>query len=105
MAILLSRRARADLDEIRDYTVERWGRGQWLKYYRGLAAAFDLIQARPNKGKNRDLFVPGLMSVLCQKHVIFYRRSNAADGAIVIIRIVHQARHLPALSYYDDLAD
>ena len=105
MAILLSRRARSDLDEIRDYTLERWGQDQWFKYYRGISAAFELIQARPDEGKPRDLFAPGLMSVLCQKHIIFYRRSEAANGAIVVVRIVHQARHLPALAYYDDLAD
>jgi len=35
--IRLSRQARADLEEIRRYTVKTWGRAQWLRYYRGLA--------------------------------------------------------------------
>lgn len=105
MKILLSRRARADLDEIRDYTVEHWGRDQWLRYFRNIAAAFDLIAKRPEGGRPRDMFAEGLFSVLCQKHVIFYRRSTAEKDAIEIVRIVHQARQLPALIYYDDLAD
>jgi len=28
--MLLSRRARADLEEIRRYTIKTWGRAQWL---------------------------------------------------------------------------
>lgn len=41
MTIRLSRLAQRDLDEIRRYTVDTWGRAQWLKYYRGLVRAFD----------------------------------------------------------------
>jgi toxin ParE1/3/4 len=35
--------------------------------------------------------------------VIFYKRLDAADGAAVILRIVHQRRNMPALVYYEDL--
>ncbi|WP_306045186.1 type II toxin-antitoxin system RelE/ParE family toxin [Nioella sp. MMSF_3534] len=103
MTIRLSDRARADLEEIRAYTVEAWGRGQWLAYYRQLVTAFERITGDPDAGRDRSLLVPGMRSVSCQRHVIFFKRLDATDGAAVILRIVHQRRNMPALVYYEDL--
>ena len=103
MAIRLSRLARADLDEIRTYTIESWGRQQWLLYYRQLVRAFERIAANPEAGRDRSLFVSGMRSIQCGKHVVFYKGVAVAGGAPVVIRIVHQKRHMPALVYYDDL--
>lgn len=103
MRILLSRLARADLEDIRRYTVETWGRAQWLAYYRKLVQGFETIAKNPDAGRDRSLFVPGVRSLICEQHVIFYQRLDAAKGAPVVLRIVHQKRHLPALVYYDDL--
>lgn len=101
--ILLSRLARADLEAIRHYTVETWGRAQWLIYYRKLVQGFEVIAQHPDAGRDRSLFVPGMRSINCEKHVIFYQRMDAAKNAPVVLRIIHQKRHLPALIYYDDL--
>jgi toxin ParE1/3/4 len=103
VTILLSRLARADLEDIRRYTVETWGRAQWLAYYRKLVQGFETIAKNPEVGRDRSLFVPGMRSLNCERHVIFYQRLDAAKGAPVVLRIVHQKRHLPALVYYDDL--
>lgn len=103
MTIRLSRRAQADLDDIRDFTIETWGRAQWLKYYRGMAAAFQRIGTDPMVGRNRELLGPGLRSLSYEKHLIFFAPIAAAQGGPVILRIVHQRRYLPALAYYDDL--
>ena len=37
------------------------------------------------------------------RHIIFFSPIAAAGGAPVVLRILHQRRHLPALAYYDDL--
>ena len=103
MTIRLSGQAKSDLEEIRTYTVETWGRDQWLVYYRQLVTAFERITGDPDAGRDRSLFVPGMRSFNCQRHVIFYKRLDAADGAAVILRIVHQRRNMPALVYYEDL--
>ena len=103
MTIRLSRLARADLDEIRTYTVETWGRDQWLRYYSGLVDAFERITENPMTGRSRDLFAPGLRSLGFERHLIFFAPIAAADSAPVILRIVHRRRYLPALVYYDDL--
>lgn len=103
MSIILADLAQQDLDDIRRYTVEAWGREQWLKYYRGLAAVFERISTDPKTGRDRRLFVEGMRSVNFEKHVIFFKQLEAADNAPVILRIIHQRRHMPALVYYEDL--
>ena len=103
MTIRLSRLAQRDLDEIRRCTVDTWGRAQWLKYYRGLVRAFEAIASDPDGGRDRSLFAAGLRSVNHGRHVIFFARVATAGNAPVILRIVHQRRHLPALVYYEDL--
>ena len=104
MAIKLSRLARQDLDEIRRYTIETWSHNQWLKYYRGLVQTFENIMADPECGRDRSLFATGLRSIDYGRHIVFFARVAAAGNAPVILRIIHQRRHLPALYYYDDLA-
>ncbi len=103
MTIRLSGQAKSDLEEIRTYTVETWGRDQWLVYYRQLVTAFERITGDTDVGRDRSLFVPGMRSVNCQRHVIFYKRLDAADSAAVILRIVLQRRNMPAFVYYEDL--
>lgn len=103
MTIRLSGHAKSDLEEIRTYIVETWGRDQWLVYYRQLVTAFERITGDPDAGRGRSLFVPGMRSVNCQRHVIFYKRLDAVGGMAVILRIVHQRRNIPALVYYEDL--
>jgi len=101
--VLLSHRARADLEDIRRYTLKTWGRAQWLVYYRHLVDAFRRIEENPEQGRDRSLFVRGMRSIQCQRHLIFYKQAAAAHHRTVVLRIIHQQRNLPALMYYDDL--
>lgn len=103
MTLKLSHLARQDLEDIRTFTVEQWGRAQWLDYYRGLVDAFEMIEAHPMSGRSRDLFRKGMRSVNYGRHVVFFSPIDAAGGAPVVLRILHQRRHLPAMVYYDDL--
>ena len=91
------------MDEIRRYTIETWGRDQWLIYYRGLVRAFEGIVADPDGGRDRSLFAAGLRSVNYKRHVIFFARIAAADGEPVILKIVHQRRNMLALVYFEDI--
>lgn len=104
MTIQLSDLARADLEEIHSFTVKTWGKAQWLTYYRQIVEAFWRIEENPEIGTSRSLFVPGMRSINCQQHVIFFKCLAAADGAPVVLRIVHGRRHMPALVYHDDLS-
>ena len=101
--IKLSHRALADLEDIKAYTQDTWGRDQWLRYFKGLTQTFEAITRDPHRGRNRDLLAVGLCSVNYGRHIIFYKGLEAAKGETVILRILHQSRNLPALVYYDDL--
>ncbi len=88
-----------------DRPLVTWGREQWNKYYRGMVRAFESIRANPDGGRDRGLFAPGMRSVNYRSHIIFFARIVAAGDNPVILRIVHQRRHLPALVYFEDLED
>ena len=97
----LSGRARRDLDEIRDWTVNIWGRDQWRVYYAGLGAAFRRIAANPLCGRPRDLLAQGLRSLAHEKHLIFFAPIATFDNQPVILRILHQKQNLSALRFFE----
>ena len=99
----MSRRARRDLDDIRRYTIETWGRAQWFTCYRGLVRAFNEIALHPDCGRDRSLYAAGLRPVNYERHVMFFARIDATGGKPVIVRIVHQRRNMPALVYFEDI--
>ncbi len=103
MTVKLSHLARQDLEDMRTYTLKRWGRAQWLDDYRGLVHALEAIETNPMSGRSRDLLRKGMRSVNYGRHIIFFSPFDAAGGAPVVLRILHQRRHLPAIVYYDDL--
>jgi toxin ParE1/3/4 len=103
MRAKLSGAARRDLDEIRRFTIERWGREQWLKYFSGLQASFARIAGDSQCGRPRDTLAAGLRSLTHEQHVIFFGPVGPAGGSMVIVRIVHQRRNFAALSLTDDL--
>jgi toxin ParE1/3/4 len=71
-AVHLTAAAEADLAEIRTYTEEAWGETQWLAYFGDILEAFERIAVFPQSGRARDAISPGLRSVRCREHVIFY---------------------------------
>ena len=103
MRAKLTRTARCDLDDIRKYTLARWGRDQWLRYFTGLAVSFERIAKDPQSGRQQDKLHKGLRSLTFEQHVIFFSAIRHAGGAVIIVRIVHQRRNLAALSFTDDL--
>ncbi len=101
----LSGRARRDLDEIRDWTIQTWGGAQWQQYYRGMGAAFRRIAAEPACGRPRDSLIKGMRSLSYERHLIFFAPVAGFGGLPVILRILHQRRDLAALAFNSDLKD
>jgi len=99
MRYRLSSLAEADLDDIRAFTNERWGRARWQAYYRDLALAFERVADNPAIGRRRDPLRTGLRSLPCGAHVIFYL--PLAGGVIGIARILHQRQSAEALRWDD----
>ena len=84
----LTRAARSDLEDIRRRTVEVWGRDQWLRYYAGIEAVFARLRADPQVGRERNALAPGLRSILCGSHVVFFYETRR--GELVVLRVLHQ---------------
>ncbi len=80
-------RARADLDRIWDYTIERWGNDQAERYLRLVAGVFELIAADPGRGTRCEELRPGYRRVAAGAHIVFFRQTGEA---IEIVRILHQ---------------
>lgn len=103
MTIQITSAALQDIEDIRAFTIDHWGRAQWLEYYQGMTAVFDRIAAAPDSGRNRHMQFPGMRSANYRAHLTFYRRTKAAKDAPVVLRIIHQRRNLPALHYMESL--
>jgi toxin ParE1/3/4 len=95
MRYVLSPRAQADLEEIWDYTAERWSSAQAERYIRTLQEAIETVADDPLRARPCDHIRTGYRRYSVGSHVIFLR--PAASG-IDIVRILHQRmdfeRHL-----------
>ncbi len=95
MRLRLSRRAQADLDDIRDYSVERFGLTRAIAYLDGVEQAFRLILRHPEIGSLNSDLGEAVRSTPSGEHRVFY--TSEADD-ILILRILHKhmdvSRHL-----------
>lgn len=93
---LLSPAARADLEQIWDYTHEHWGVEQAEAYLSELVRAMQRASANPVIGRACDDIRPGYRKLPVGSHVVFYRTTD--EGAVDVVRILHRRmdvdRHL-----------
>lgn len=85
---LLSPAARADLDDIFDYTAQQWGLDQAETYVRGLQHAIERAAADPRIGRSCDEIRPGYRKLVAGSHTLYYRLTG--DGVVDVVRILHQ---------------
>lgn len=92
---LLNPVARADLEQIYDYTLDRWDIDQAEHYVRELLRAFDRAADNPGRGRPCDDIRPGYYRLPTGSHTLYYRITG---GTVEIMRILHQRmdpeRHL-----------
>jgi len=85
---LLSPAAQADLEQIWDYTRDRWGADQAEEYLRELQRAIERASANPRIGRACDEIRPGYRKLAAGSHTLFYR--VATEATIDIVRVLHQ---------------
>jgi toxin ParE1/3/4 len=92
---VLSPLARADIENIWDYTAENWGERQAERYAREIQRAIEAVAANPRKGRSCDDIRAGYHKYPVGSHILFFR---VVDGVVDIVRILHQRmdfdRHL-----------
>ncbi|WP_433603730.1 type II toxin-antitoxin system RelE/ParE family toxin (plasmid) [Nocardia sp. CA-135953] len=93
---LLSPAAQADLEQIWDYTAQRWDADQAEEYLRALQRAIERAAVNPRIGQACDEIRPGYLKLAAGSHMLFYRVT--ADGEVDVVRVLHQRmdidRHL-----------
>lgn len=87
--------AQADLDDIWDYSAERWGEQRAESYVREIWEVVAAVAADYRRGRACDDVRPGYWRCSAGRHVLFYRLRAAR---VEIVRILHQSmdfeRHL-----------
>ncbi len=87
--------AQADLDEIWEYTADRWDIEQVDSYVRDLVHACTAVASGMRMGRSAEVVRSGYFKVTVGSHVVYYMESNEA---IDVVRILHQqmdvSRHL-----------
>lgn len=84
--------ARADLIDIRQYTVQQWGKPQSQSYLSELRQTIRVLAETPSLGKSRSDVGTGVLSFPHASHVIYYVEH---DYHIVVFAVLHQ-RMLPS---------
>jgi toxin ParE1/3/4 len=86
VAVRLTPRAQIDIQEIWDYTRDRWGVAQAERYV-GLIRDIAVQTAEdPRRGKPCDDIRPGYFKITAGSHVLFYRLEG---DDFDVVRILH----------------
>lgn len=92
---VLSPAARADLDEIWDFTRDLWGDDQAKNYVREIERAILRVAGTPMIGRACDEVRPGYRRHAVGSHTLYYR---VIGDVIGVVRILHKRmdvdRHL-----------
>ena len=95
MRLELSRRAQADLDEVRHYSLAEFGVASAAAYLDAMEGAFRRMLDFPDIGTVHSTVRPPTRALGCQQHRIFYQ---VRGDTILVVRILHKAmdveRHL-----------
>jgi toxin ParE1/3/4 len=88
-------RARRDIEDIWDHSLERFGFEKADAYLRDIQLAAETVAGDPRRGRACDDIRAGYRKFLVGAHVLFFR---ASESRVVVVRILHQRmdfeRHL-----------
>ncbi|MEY4576238.1 MAG: hypothetical protein RL701_941 [Pseudomonadota bacterium] len=88
-----SRRAESDLEEVGDYTFEKWGRDQAIVYIGQLGACAQLVFENPMIARTCDDLRSGYRRLEEGSHVLFFKPD---DRGLLVVRVLHE-RMVPGL--------
>ena len=90
--VILRQKAIDDLNDIWDFTFEKWSANQADKYYETIKLACISIGQNPNVGKKYDGINNNLHGLKSGRHIIFYQ--SLSEDKIEVIRILHERMDL-----------
>jgi toxin ParE1/3/4 len=90
--VVLRQEAIDDLNNIWEYTFEKWSEAQADKYYAMLKLACKEIEKNPKIGKEYNIINKNLFGFHSGRHIIFYKWID--EDEIEVIRILHDRMDL-----------
>ena len=91
----LSQKAEADVAEIADYTIGKFGVMQARRYRDSFQGCFNSLRENPLLGRSARELAPGLRLIRQHAHIIFYLHTQ---DQILVVRVLHHSmdfeRHL-----------
>ena len=87
LPFVITKKAVADLEEIWQYTVEKWSLEQADRYYNLIIDEINFICKNNTAGKLMAHVRKGYRASKVKSHLIFYR---VEENKIAIIRILHE---------------
>lgn len=90
--VILRQAAINDLNDIWDYTFEKWSQNQADQYYATIKTACNGIGENPDVGKEYYGINKNLLGLKSGKHIIFYQ--SLSENKIEVIRILHERMDL-----------
>jgi toxin ParE1/3/4 len=90
--VILRQKAIDDLNDIWNYTFEKWSAKQADKYYSAIKLACNGIGENPDVGKEYDGISENLLGLKSGKHILFYKLIT--EERIEIVRILHERMDL-----------
>ena len=90
--VVIRPRAIEDLEDIWQYTHERWGAGQADRYLFTIDAALTNLAQDPTTGRSMDSVRAGYWSLHVGRHLVFY---TFDDDVLSVRRVLHDRMDVP----------
>ena len=90
--LIFRQKAINDLNDIWNYTFEKWSESQADKYYAAIRLACNGIETNPDIGKKYEGISVNLLGFKSGKHIIFYQ--IVSKERIEVLRILHERMDL-----------
>lgn len=90
--VKLRQKAIDDLNDIWNYTFEKWSAKQADNYYAAIKLACNGIGQNPDVGREYEGINKDLLGLKSGKHIIFYKQTS--EEIIEVIRILHERMDL-----------
>jgi|SRR3954469_17954711 toxin ParE1/3/4 len=88
MNYVVSPRAQADIDEIWEYSADRWDIDQANRYISEIRSAIEIVASDPRRGRSCDEIRRGYRRFSAGSHVMFFR---IVGDQIDVVRVLHQS--------------
>ena len=85
--VVFSPAAKIDVEQIWDYTCDRWDAAQAERYIRSIQRGVERVASNPLIGRACDEVRVGYRRHAVGSHTLYYR---VADDLVVVVRVLHE---------------